>query len=148
MERKELSKMGNAELIFHLFSTRDNLVETHTIMKDRPSDENLKNLCQSQFEDYGKLLNEVYRRMKNGNDGKEELGIDLVTLFKATKGIEHRSVYSVEEKCEVFVNTIIYYENDLIIKGYAENSVFLVKDYGKTWALTKEETENEIEGLS
>ena len=70
---------------------------------------------------------------------EEDRGIDLVTLSKAIKGIKRRSVYNVEKKSHVFVNTIIYYENDLIIKGYDEDSVFLVKEYGKTWALTEEE---------
>lgn len=73
---------------------------------------------------------------------EEEQGIGLAALSKAINGIKHRCVYNVEEKCYVFVNTIIFYGNDLIIKGYAENSVFLVKEYGKTWVLTKEAREN------
>ena len=70
---------------------------------------------------------------------EEEQSVDSVALFKAIKGIEHRSVYNIEEKRDVFVNTIIYHGNDLIIKGYSEHSTFLVKGYGKTWVLTKEE---------
>ena len=87
-------------------------------------------------------FNAEYAKLADLEDIEEELGIDLIILFKAIKGIGNRCVYNIEEKCDVFVNIIIYYENDLIIKGYTTNSIFLVKDYGKTWALTKEELEN------
>ena len=91
------------------------------------------------FNDSLDAYRDIVNKLGGNEDIEEGLGINLATLSNAIKGIEHRSVYNVEEKRDVFVNTIIYYENDLIIKGYAEHSTFLVKDYGVTWVLTKEE---------
>lgn len=77
---------------------------------------------------------------------EEELGIDLVTLFKALHngvyiltrddGIELRYVRSVD-LWSVFV---ISKENPLF-SHY--DTLYYFKDYGKTWALTKEELEND-----
>ena len=91
------------------------------------------------FNDSLGAYRDIVNKLGGNEDIEDGLGINLATLSKAIKGIEHRSVYNVEEKRDVFVNTIIYYENDLIIKGYAENSSFLVKEYGVTWVLTKGE---------
>lgn len=74
-------------------------------------------------------------------DAEEELEIDLITLSKAIEGIKNKSVYNIEEKREVFVNGIFYYENNLIITGYSFDNIFSIKEYGITWALTKEELE-------
>ena len=73
-------------------------------------------------------------------DIEEELGIDLITLFKALKN----GVYFENDKKHHIValdlgsssNYRLSYE---IIDGLFE-SVY-AKDYGKTWALTKEELE-------
>lgn len=94
-------------------------------------------------EEYSKRYHDksvlAHAKLGRLEDAEDKLGIDLITSSKAIQGIKNRSVYDIEEKCEVFVNTIIYYGDDLIIKGYAINSTFLVKEYGKTWVLTKEE---------
>ena len=47
-------------------------------------------------------------------DAEDKLGIGLITSSKAIEGIKNRSVYNIEEKCEVFVNTIIYYGDDFL----------------------------------
>ena len=81
-------------------------------------------------------------------DIEEELGIDLITLFKAMKqGIYYKEevwgkmfsgfssiIYlSLKDKClmeecdDGSIHDSIYYHN------------YYFKDYGKTWALTKEE---------
>ena len=67
---------------------------------------------------------------------EKELGIDLITLFKALKD-------------GVYVNTkwngIMLFEHTRLVKyknGWrllSEGSVFYLTTYGKTWALTKEE---------
>ena len=77
-------------------------------------------------------------------DIEEELGIDLVTLFKAlnngvweiddyTKKIKQTEIRGIElyGLCAIWSPTIP--ECDYTLK---------YQDYGKTWALTKEELEN------
>ena len=90
---------------------------------------------------------EEYRKIE------EELGIDLLTLFKALKNGIYLKFGS--EK-----NIGVYYEHTAILphhfdkdyKGYfidlqlelSINFNFYFKDYGKTWALTKEELEEDF----
>ena len=100
-------------------------------------------------------------------DIEEELGIDLITLFKALK---QKEVYIRESFCqevwghwEINKTLLIYLDyvgdneayDDFINKEWVltftewENGfdyhemLVRLKDYGKTWALTKEELENE-----
>ena len=73
---------------------------------------------------------------------EEELGIDLITLFKAIsneKGI-WKKVYGTKD----FVNTraMLTCEFDKW-RIYDKEWIYELKDYGKTWALTKEKLENE-----
>ena len=73
---------------------------------------------------------------------EEELGIDLITLFKALKN----GIYFENDKQHHIVELNLGISGDYrlsyeIIDGLHEN--VYVKDYGKTWALTKEELENE-----
>lgn len=70
-------------------------------------------------------------------DIEEELGIDLVTLFKVLKN----GVYYKNEFGEI-VRGYPRYESDVeeYVIGGVRDYTFL-KDYGKTWALTKEELE-------
>lgn len=74
-------------------------------------------------------------------DLEEELGIDLITLFKALK----EGIYHIESD-DFFKRPRLYYSNDfncwcfeLGLGAY----VVRLKDYGKTWSLTKEEFEDE-----
>ena len=66
-------------------------------------------------------------------DIEEELGIDLITLFKAMKN--------------GFYDKHFHYGSAVINNGYIcyyfdESGIrYKLKDYGKTWALTKEELE-------
>lgn len=86
--------------------------------------------------------NDIITKLGQLEDIEEELGIDLVTLFKALKnGIWYKSGreyyhaimdFSLVSKC--FREYIPYG------KTYIR---FYLKDYGKTWALTKEELEHE-----
>ena len=71
-------------------------------------------------------------------DVEEELGIDLITLFKALKN----GIYTKTKNGISFKRS-----NDLRIRPhtnqwqlyYFSYSRVFTKDYGKTWALTKEE---------
>jgi len=76
-------------------------------------------------------------------DFEEELGIDLITLFKALRnGVYYKlnlgqaeKVDDVSLNCCVSTGYFIHFE-------YLNYDICLdTKDYGKTWALTKEELE-------
>lgn len=95
-------------------------------------------------------------------DIEEELGIDLITLFKAMKNGFYGYLYGRKLGAEEF-DKIVFYETKKIgylgnprifiklypkemeiVVGYQEYCFsFNFKDYGKTRALTKEELENE-----
>ena len=60
---------------------------------------------------------------------------------KAIISIKKRSLYDIKKEKYVFVNKLIYWYDDLMIKGYV-NDNYIVEDYGKTWVLSKEELEN------
>ena len=101
------------------------------------------------------LFKDIYCKLQELEDIEEELGIDLLTLFKALKNGIYLKFGS--EK-----NIGVYYEHRAILprhfdkdyKGYfidlqlelSINFNFYFKDYGKTWALTKEELEEDFKG--
>ena len=76
-------------------------------------------------------------------DIEEEIGIDLITLFKALKdgiyfkhhyyGIDHRQVSYITRTALVYRYSSWGDDEDIHFTYYDYN------DYGKTWALTKEE---------
>ena len=82
---------------------------------------------------------EEYRKIE------EEIGIDLITLFKALKdGIYINEDGSVYKDC---IKSIEHWSDGW---GFISNDdciEVLFKDYGKTWALTEEELENEHKNI-
>lgn len=88
-------------------------------------------------------------------DIEEELGIDLITLFKALKqnmwykhyDKEYNETWIWDAHC--YMKPLLnVYSKTIEIKEYVDNAggywyvdkdVVYLKDYGKTWALTKEE---------
>ena len=68
-------------------------------------------------------------------DIEDELGIDLITLFKALKnGFYYKDVFGdIEHISKEIINSLI---NGKIIEIREQ-----MKQYGKTWALIKEELE-------
>ena len=86
----------------------------------------------------GKLDEQFYRQMRNELlDYKfieEELGIDLVTLFKALKN----GIWLKDDE-EQFLPYHCLLRDDLILVLYEDiyKKEYLPKDYGKTWALTR-----------
>ena len=91
-------------------------------------------------------------------DIEEELGIDLITLFKALRnGIwtNQEQWYGDEKQGKIrFFQVRLLLEENAI--GCIHNSMWKGKevirtlyfnDYGKTWALTKEELENEKDNI-
>ena len=80
-------------------------------------------------------LLEEYRKIE------EELGIDLITLFKALKD----GVF-INEDGSVYKDCIKSIENWSDGWGFISNDDYievLFKDYGISWALTEEEVEND-----
>ena len=97
-----------------------------------------------------KSIDECMNKLGQHEDIEQELGIDLATLFKARNGF-----YACDEEYD----KVIFYEDDLWINiesemlggskliktegnvRYVSHSQCDFKDYGKTWALTREELE-------
>lgn len=92
-----------------------------------------------------KFAGEAVVKLGKIEDLEKELGIDLVTLFKALKnGVYCKDEYGGEEK--EFHDVRGIEENGLSVISnickYPEcDWTEYFKDYGKTWALTKEELE-------
>lgn len=80
---------------------------------------------------------------------EEELGIDLLTLFKISKyGFYHKSsfinikTHRIDYSINYCDYAYIYYVSDT--KEWCVGTIHTtlnIKDYGKTWALTREELE-------
>ena len=93
-------------------------------------------------------LEKVYNKLGRLEDLEEELGIDLITLFKALKeGIYYKTIksgiYHIPDTClELNYN---FGEFNIWVNGHKMLDGLLInlKKYGKTWALTREEFENE-----
>ena len=100
------------------------------------------------FDEYDQF-NEVCNKLGQLEDIEDELGIDLITLFKALKN----GIYRFNENKEVIFERIEHYVPYMkeqlhtrgrlsIIHGVISEEKekhFAIKDYGKTWALTKDE---------
>lgn len=107
----------------------------------------LKNLPNDPFVDKIAYLDRVWEEERNKlgqlEDIEEELGIDLATLFKALK----YGVFTKNRKGIHFTNRVHIGRNwidCLFVSTQTRNTTHRIKqlkDYGKTWALTKEELE-------
>lgn len=75
------------------------------------------------------LTTDMYNKLHDLEDIEEELGIELVTLFKSVLN----GFYVKDGNGITFVHKTDVKEKLMFFK----ESLF--KDYGKTWALTKEE---------
>ena len=85
----------------------------------------------------------IYKKLKSLEDLEEELRIDLITLFKALK---QKHVFH-KENVKIEILGIHIKSNELYLYGFAEDTTYTIylslKEYGKTWALTREELEDE-----
>lgn len=82
----------------------------------------------------------VLNKLGQLEDFEEKLDIDLVTLFKASFA---ESLYFKSNKTNRIENkpfTAMSIKYKTIIFGF-DSTIVEFKDYGKTWALTKEELE-------
>ena len=99
------------------------------------------------------LFKDIYCKLELLEDIEEELGIDLITLFKALKdrqvifkhiyGLENPKIYLETHKIAGLLFDSKNYGLWLYDNGYGDEFCVYTKDYGKTWALTKEELEGD-----
>ena len=94
-------------------------------------------------------FNAEYAKLADLEDIEEELGIELTVLFSALKNGVYYFAYQ-SQLTHDYVSLIDNYFSFgpvdklyFTFKTWRENEPLLFKDYGKTWALTKEELENE-----
>ena len=122
-------------------------------------------------------VNKIYNKLADVEDIEGELGIDLITLYKAafSRGFYYKNFRGNNEICYSGLNFIIvnnsfvsvkpcYEVKELTLESCYDSEkypspnkkvegahywewrtclYFNFKDYGKTWALTREELENE-----
>lgn len=109
-----------------LFANLDNVDENQYFLKIVDND---------KVDDFSKVANKLGQL----EDIEDELGIYLTTLFKALKQQKMWTKYNNElDLCEEteyrLLEDYIYFYWD-----NGKHLVFELKDYGKTWALTREE---------
>ena len=97
---------------------------------------------------YKILFDKIYRKLGKLEDIEEELDIQLTTLFELyNKMCQQKFVYvkiGSEIKCEYNDYFVVDFKNKEIIgMEYEPMNYYELQDHGKTWALTKEELENE-----
>ena len=94
-------------------------------------------LDEKKFNESLDTFREIMNKLGQLEDIEEELGIDLITLFKAqTNGFYVKTV------CGIFPVLLGEWRFNLVKKEVHRikfSSHYYFKDYGKTWALKKEE---------
>lgn len=102
----------------------------------------------------------VKRKLGQLEDIEEELGIDLITLFKALNNdtpifakIDDLGIHNImlNQRCVAIGEVEDSHKREWVLCGWSllnllninknPNAWLRLKDYGKTWALTKEELE-------
>lgn len=89
---------------------------------------------------------QCYEKLGKLEDIEDELGLDLLTLFKALCGMyavkEDDGRITEEWSCPRFQAPAILghgFNAWIVIRDDERRKILYLKDYGKTWALTKEE---------
>lgn len=119
-------------------------------LTEKSNDGNFTCKCGWNYFEYGDGDLEIFNKLGKLEDIEEELGIPLEVLFKALKD----GVYAKFEEGKILETNIkLYYSCDnefkirvvcLEIGQYEDfewEDYLFVKNYGKTWALTREELE-------
>ena len=85
-----------------------------------------------------KYATQLFDKLKPLEDIEEELGIDLLTLFKAIQdGIWVKTKNDISQHFTVSLRK--WLQTNTYCLYYRPYSHIWFKDYGKTWSLTKEE---------
>ena len=96
------------------------------------------------------FINSMYLKLSQLEDIEDELGIDLITFVKATtQPVLYIKNIPFSNEIKLAILTFIHKNDINDNKDYLvwfevnreERYLFKLKDYGKTWALTKEELE-------
>lgn len=83
------------------------------------------------------LFKDIYCKLERLEDIEEELGIDLINLFKTLKdGIYKKGRNN-------FKGLILYSKMPMFSFYHKTIDAELIEDYGKTWAVSREMLENE-----
>lgn len=98
------------------------------------------NITKKEFIEV-KDKDEAYKKLYELEDIEQEIGIELTTLFKAVmNGFWCKNQYGYHQVDEY--EYVIDLESSRLIQLYEEDGeVFYFEDYGKDWALTKQELE-------
>ena len=104
------------------------------------------------------IKDSIYNRLKLLEDLEEDIGMSLLTLFRILKRgrVIHKYKQSVTKQIIIESCIIsglfyesgqygleVYNEEDDIDEEYNDFKYVYIKEYGKTWALTREELEND-----
>lgn len=83
----------------------------------------------------------ILKKLGQLEDIEDELGIDLITLFKALNGCWFLQIST--KKIFGDIRPTLIYQGGWHLKPNLTElpMLYALKDYGKTWALTKEELE-------
>ena len=95
---------------------------------------------QYRWNDEDAPCNAVLNKLGQLEDIEDELGIDLITLFKALTNDVYLYHNKKLTKCEQ-APCLLCFDNEYCLEFHFEHDLEQVylKDYGKTWALTREE---------
>lgn len=98
-----------------------------------------------EFTNNHKLRNSVLNKLGQLEDIEEELGCDLITLFKALKHGFFVKKDTINEGLISLVKAKDIRSIDLVTHNiyFNVNNLVFFENYGKTWALTKEELKEE-----
>ena len=89
-------------------------------------------------------LRNIANKLGQLEDIEDELGIDLITLFKAFNGIYYKKDDEIKFACHLLLTddwSFIVLDNWITYQKTNFYPSFELNEYGKTWALTKEELE-------
>lgn len=106
-------------------------------------------LCRELSFDELNEMTDVFNKLGQLEDIEEELGIELITFFKALK----YGVYYFTNGKQLIKDYVYLMDNYMgggpreklsysFFTAFAKQ-ILLFNDYGKTWALTREELEND-----
>lgn len=105
----------------------------------------LNNSNRKEFSHFSDLLNQEQKELIEYKTLEQELGIDLITLFKALKNnkvwvrtLKNNFHKSIECREGVRIESFFWLNVKTSDGPWVD---YRIKDYGKTWALTKEELE-------
>ena len=114
------------------------------IMRLTKKDVGMVATCEASEETIEKVA--IYNKLYELEDIEEQIGVELLILFKALEN----GAYCKRGKKTVFfyrleASDLVNYSFKVFNTKKWEWETYNFKDYGKTWALTKEELTNEKE---